>query len=68
MTKIRSTDARANVVILYNYYKSWTPQERADADVLTASMVNVLRDVGHVVETFEFWQYVRPAIPKYKPS
>lgn len=68
MTKTRSTDARAKVVILYNYYKSWTPQERADADGLTATMVNGLRNAGHVVETCQFWQDVRPAIRKFKPS
>ena len=59
---------RVPVVILYNYYKSWMPQERDDANKLTQTMVDGLRAVGHRVEVAEFWKDVRPAVRKFKPS
>jgi D-alanine-D-alanine ligase len=59
---------RVPVVILYNYYKTWTPQERDDADKLTQAMVDGLRTLGHRVEVAEFWKDVRPAVRKYKPD
>ena len=57
---------RVPVVILYNYYKSWTPQERDDADKLTQTMVNGLMELGHRVKVAEFWKDVRPAVRKFK--
>lgn len=59
---------RANVVILYNTYKTWTPQEREDAAKYTDVMVKGLRELGHKVAVCEFWKDVRPAIRKYKPN
>jgi D-alanine-D-alanine ligase len=67
MTKTKP-ESPANVVILYNYYETWTPQERLDADALTATMVDGLRSQGHVVDICEFWKDVKPAIRKFKPS
>jgi D-alanine-D-alanine ligase len=67
MTKTK-TDALAKVVILYNYYKSWSDQERQDADSFTATMVDGLREQGHTVAVCEFWKDVKPAIKKFKPS
>jgi len=63
-----NTKTRVPVVILYNYYKSWTPQERDDAHKLTQAMVSALRSVGHPVETAEFWKDVRTVVRKFKPS
>lgn len=68
MSKTRTTEARANVVILYNYYKSWSEQERADADHLTETMTSGLRALGHRVEICEFWKDMRPAMRKFKPA
>lgn len=59
---------RANVVILYNTYKTWTPQEREDAAKYTDVMVKGLRELGHKVAVCEFWKDVRPAIRKFKPN
>jgi D-alanine-D-alanine ligase len=59
---------RVPVVILYNYYKSWTPQERDDADKLTQTMVSSLQEVGHPVAVAEFWKEVKSAIRKFNPN
>jgi D-alanine-D-alanine ligase len=60
--------SRVPVVILYNYYKTWTPQEREDADKQTQSMVDGLRQLGHTVKVAEFWKDVRPVMRRFNPS
>lgn len=59
---------RAPVVILYNYYKTWTPQDKIEGDKVTQVMVDGLRELGHRVAVAEFWKDVRPALRKFKPS
>lgn len=59
---------RVSVVILYNYYQTWTPQEQEDADKYTQVMVDGLQSLGHRVEVAKFWKHVRPALRKYDPS
>jgi D-alanine-D-alanine ligase len=63
-----NTKERVPVVILYNYYETWTPQEKEDGEKLTQTMVESLRELGHRVAVAEFWKDVRPAVRKYKPS
>ena len=59
---------RVPVVVLYNTYKSWTPQEKEEGDKLTQAMVSGLQALGHRVAVAEFWKDVRPALRKFKPG
>lgn len=59
---------RVPVVVLYNYYETWLPQEKEDGDKLTQYMVSGLESLGHRVAVAEFWKDVRPALRKYKPG
>lgn len=59
---------RVPVLILYNTYLTWTPQEQEDGEKLTEIMVDSLRALGHEVATAVFWKDVRPAVRRYKPS
>ncbi len=68
MAKLKTQDARANVVILYNTYAVWSDQEREEANAFTRTMVEGLESVGHKVAICEFWKDVKPAIRKFKPS
>lgn len=60
--------ARVPVVVLYNYYSTWTAEERVEANRLTEAMVSGLRELGHRVAVAEFWKDVRPALHKYDPA
>ncbi|MCL4505230.1 MAG: ATP-grasp domain-containing protein [Chloroflexi bacterium] len=59
---------RAQVLLLYNYYKSWTPAEVEYGKKLTAQMVAALEAVGHTVRTVEFWRDARAALHGYNPA
>jgi D-alanine-D-alanine ligase len=59
---------RVPVVILYNYYETWSPQEKQEGDLLTQAMLDGLRGLGHKVAVAEFWKDVAPALRKYKPN
>ena len=59
---------RVPVVVLYNYYKNWTPQEKEEGDKLTQAMVSGLESLGHRVAVAEFWKDVGPALRKFKPD
>lgn len=59
---------RVPVVILSNYYRSWTPEERAACDRTTQVMAEGLRALGHRVDVAEFWKNVGPAIRRFRPS
>lgn len=59
---------RVPVVILYNYYKTWTEQERLEGEKYTREMIHALEAEGHTVRTAEFWQEVGPAIQKFDPN
>ncbi len=59
---------RANVIVLYNYYKTWKPEEYQDALRLLNVMVDGLRELGHRVKTVEFWKDVRPALVGFDPN
>jgi D-alanine-D-alanine ligase len=63
-----NANGKANVLVLYNYYKSWKPEEYADAIRLCNVMVDGLRALGHRVETVEFWKDVKDALRKYNPN
>ncbi len=59
---------RVPVVVLYNYYTTWAPNEKEEGDMLTQAMVSGLESLGHRVAVTEFWKDVRPALRKFKPS
>jgi len=59
---------RANVIILYNYYKSWKADEYQDALRLLEVMVDGLKALGHTVKVVEFWKDVRPALEGFDPN
>lgn len=59
---------RAKVIVLYNYYKTWKPEEYQDALRLLDVMVNGLRELGHTVKVIEFWKDVRPALEGFNPN
>lgn len=59
---------RPPILLLYNYYKSWTPGEVEDGKKHTAHMVHSLEALGHVVRVVEFWKDVRPALHGYNPA
>jgi len=59
---------RANVLLLYNYYKSWTPGEVEDGKKHTALMVNNLESLGYTVRVAEFWKDVHSAVHGYNPA
>ncbi|MCX6017589.1 MAG: hypothetical protein NTZ50_03655 [Chloroflexi bacterium] len=68
MPKARLNSLRPNVVILYNYYSTYTPKERIDADLVTNIMRDELQRLGFVVDTCEFWKDMRPAIERFDPA
>ncbi|MDW8394931.1 MAG: hypothetical protein RMM31_01660 [Anaerolineae bacterium] len=57
----------APTVVLYNYYTSWSAEEREEADRLTQAMIDGLRALGHRVEAAEFWRDIRPALAPFDP-
>jgi len=59
---------RAPVIVLYNTYQSWSPQDRLEANRLTQVMVDSLRELGHRVAVAEFWKDVRPVLLPYDPN
>ncbi len=59
---------RPPVVVLYNYYKSWTPAEVEYGKKLTAQLVTALESAGHTVRTAVFWRDVRSAMHGYDPA
>jgi D-alanine-D-alanine ligase len=59
---------RPPVVILYNTYQSWSPEDRAESDRLTQFMADGLRALGHRVAVAEFWKDVRPALQPFDPE
>jgi D-alanine-D-alanine ligase len=59
---------RAPVLMLYNYYKSWTPGEFEDGKKHSALMVKSLESMGHTVRVSEFWKDVHPALQGYNPA
>jgi D-alanine-D-alanine ligase len=65
MNKLR---AIPNVVVLYNYYSTTTPQEQQELNKYTEAMCSGLRGMGHRVEVCEFWKDVEPAIRRFDPS
>jgi D-alanine-D-alanine ligase len=65
---LNNANGKANVLVLYNYYKSWKPEEYADAIRLCNVMVDGLCALGHRVETVEFWKDVKDALRQYDPN
>jgi D-alanine-D-alanine ligase len=65
MTRLR---ARPPVIILYNTYQSWSPEDRAESDRLVQFMAEGLRALGHRVAIAEFWKDVRPALSAFDPD
>ncbi len=59
---------RVPVVVLYNIYQTWSPEDKAEAERLTQIMVDGLRGLGHRVAVAEFWKDVRPSVRPYDPS
>jgi D-alanine-D-alanine ligase len=59
---------KPNVIVFYNYYKSWEADERAQADRMTDELVDELKRVGHTVKVAEFWKDPRPVLRKYDPD
>jgi D-alanine-D-alanine ligase len=62
MARVR---ARPPVIILYNVYQSWSPEDRAESERLTQFMAEGLRALGHRVAVAEFWKDVRPALQPF---
>jgi len=60
--------SKANVIVLYNYYKTWKPEEYQDALRLLNVLVDGLRQLGHRVQPIEFWKDVKPALEGYNPD
>ena len=60
--------SKANVIVLYNYYKTWKPEEYQDALRLLNVLVDGLRQLGHIVQPVEFWKDVKPALEPYDPN
>ena len=56
------------VVLLYNYYKTWTPAEIEEGKRHTAHMVEGLEALGHTVRVAEFWKDVHTALRGYDPA
>ncbi|MCS7055945.1 MAG: hypothetical protein NZM18_07220 [Thermoflexales bacterium] len=59
---------RVPVIVLYNFYQSWSPQERAESNRLVQILADGLRMLGHRVALAEFWKDVRPALQAYDPA
>lgn len=59
---------RVPVLLLYNYYKTWSPNELEDGKKYAAHMIESLEAEGHPVRVVEFWKDVRPALRNYDPS
>lgn len=68
VVSMRRGPGRVPVVILYNHYRSWTPEEKAAVDQTTAVMVDGLRGLGHRVEVAEFWKSAGPALRRFAPA
>ena len=60
--------SKANVIVLYNYYTTWKPEEYQDALRLLNVLVDGLRQIGHIVQPVEFWKDVQPALEAYSPD
>lgn len=59
---------KAPVVILYNTYTTWLPEDIALGQKYLQEMVNGLRTEGHRVEVVEFWQSVGHSLQGYDPN
>jgi len=59
---------RAPVLLLYNYYKTWSQGEVEDGKKHSALMVNCLESMGHTVRVADFWKDVHPALHGYDPA
>jgi D-alanine-D-alanine ligase len=66
--RVITKNHRAPVLLLYNYYKSWTPAEFEDSRRYATHMVSSLEAVGHTVRIAEFWRDVHPALHGYNPA
>lgn len=60
--------AKTPVVILYNYYTTWTPEDFAIGQKYLQTMVDGLREVGHRVEMVEFWQVLGDKLRPFDPN
>jgi len=68
MPKSRLSSTLPNVVVLYNVYSNYTPQDLQESAKYTAAMLAGLRGLGYRVETCEFWKDVAPAISRFDPG
>ncbi len=59
---------RVPVILLYNYYKSWSPEEAEEAREHAGYMVECLEGVGHPVRIVEFWKDVRSSMKGIDPA
>lgn len=59
---------KVNVLVFYNTYTSWLPDERAAADKLTSELVDELEHVGHTVRVAEFWKDPAPVLQGFDPN
>ncbi len=59
---------KPSVIVLYNYYTTWSPEERGMADRQTQELVGELTALGHTVRTVEFWKDVRRALRDFDPN
>jgi len=59
---------RAPVILLYNYYQAWSPEEAADARRHAGFMVESLEALGHHVRIVEFWKDARSTMKGFDPA
>lgn len=59
---------RAPVLLLYNYYKSWSPEEAQEARRHAGYMVECLEAIGHPVRIVEFWKDVTEVMKRFDPA
>jgi len=62
------TKRRVPVILLYNYYQSWSAEEAEEARKHAGYMVECLEGVGHPVRIVEFWKDVRSSMKGIDPT
>ncbi len=58
----------APVLILSNYYTTWTPDDHAESQRLLQVMSDGLKAIGHRVEVVEFWKTTTHLLQPFSPE
>lgn len=59
---------KAPVIVLFNYYKSRTPEDITLCNRQTNEMLAALRGVGHLAEPVEFYADAKAPLSRYDPN